>query len=64
MDELRDLEDKPHPGRPITATTDADVEIVRALIEENPWISYNEIEAETSLHPWAIRIIIIYCCTK
>ena len=53
-----DLEDKNHPGRPITATTEANIQLVRAAIENDPHISYNQIEAETSLNHWVINKII------
>jgi transposase len=52
------LEDEERIGRPITAVTTANIDIVRALIEENPHISYSQIEAETMLYPTSIHEII------
>jgi|GWRWMinimDraft_11_1066019.scaffolds.fasta_scaffold06005_2 transposase len=44
-----DINDKPRQGRPITETTPVNIDKVRAVIENDPWCSYDEIEAETSL---------------
>lgn len=55
---VEDLKDQHRPGRPITETTSANIEGVRALIEDNPWCSYDEIEAETSLSRGTIHTII------
>jgi [histone H3]-lysine36 N-dimethyltransferase SETMAR len=55
---LEDLEDNPRAGRPITATTDANVKVIRELIDNNPHITYAQIEAETSLNPDCIHRII------
>lgn len=52
------INDKERPGRPITACTNSNIKIVSELIDENPYISYTEIEAETSLHPPTIHTII------
>ncbi len=53
-----EIEDMPRSGRPITATSTENIEIVRQLIQANPYISYAEIEAESSLYPMAIHTII------
>ena len=44
-----DLKDKHRKGRPITETIHANIERVRAVIENDPWCTYDEIEAETTL---------------
>ena len=43
------LANKPRPGRPITEATPANIERVRALIDDDRYIGYSHIEAETSL---------------
>ena len=45
----KQLIDKPRPGRPITQTTTELVGKVRAVIDIDPWCSYDQIEAQTSL---------------
>ena len=52
------LEDKPRSGRPITETTIDNIDRVRVLIEEDPWCTYDEIEAQTSLSRGTIHTII------
>ena len=43
---LQDL----HPsGRRITETNTTNIQRVRTIIEENPWCTYDDIEAESSL---------------
>ena len=53
-----DLQDLERSGRPITAVTPSNIESVRCLIEGNVHISYKQIEAELSLSPPSINIII------
>jgi len=53
-----DINDKPRQGRPITETTPVNIDKVRAVIENDPWCSYDEIEAETSLSRGTIQTII------
>lgn len=55
---VEDLKDQHRPGRPITETTPVNIERVRAVIENDPWCSYDEIEAETSLSRGTIHTII------
>ena len=43
-----DLEDEERLGRPITATTSACIEVISDLIKSNPYINFDEMEAETS----------------
>ena len=52
------LADQRRSGRPKTAVTKANIQRVQDLVEENPHITYAEIEAETSLHPPAIKEIL------
>jgi transposase len=53
-----DLQDLERSGIPITAVTPSNIESVRCLIEGNVHISYKQIEAELSLSPPSINIII------
>ena len=46
---LEGLDDEERVGRPITMTTQANIELVRAVINTNPFSTYDDIEAETSL---------------
>ncbi len=53
-----DFEDDPRSGRPITAHTEDNIELLRQLIEEDPHSTYNQIEAETGLsQPVIYRIL-------
>ena len=52
------LEDQRRSGRPKTAITQDNIRLVENLVEENPHITYAEIEAETSLHPPSIKEIL------
>ena len=58
-----DLEDDERIGLPITMTTQANIEVVRAVIEANPFPTYDYIQAETSLCHGTINHI-IYDCLK
>jgi len=53
-----DIEDAFRSGRPITATTQQNISIVKDLIDNDPHISYNEIEEESGLNHWVIHEII------
>ena len=53
-----DLEDKHRKGNSITETIHANIERVRAVIENNSWFTYNEIQAETTLSRGTIEAII------
>jgi [histone H3]-lysine36 N-dimethyltransferase SETMAR len=55
---FNDLKDKHREGRPITGTTLVNIERVRVVIENDPWCSFDEIEAETSLSRGTIHTII------
>jgi len=53
-----DLKDKHRKGRPITEVTQANIERVRFVIENDKCCTYDEIEAETALSRGTIRTII------
>lgn len=44
-----ELEDEPRPGRPITETTDENIEEVRFLIDDDPQITIEEVQEQTGL---------------
>ena len=52
------LKDLPRTGRPITETNTAHIQRVRTIIEEDPWCTYDDIEAESSLSRGTIQKII------
>lgn len=52
------LEDDPRSDRPRTTLTKTNIQLVRQLIEDNPHISYDEIEAATSINQFSINQII------
>ena len=52
------VKDEPRSGRPRTALTDENIQLVREVIQENPYSTYEEIEELTSLHPPTIQTII------
>ena len=43
------VEDQPRPGRPVTETTPANIEEVRRLINDDPHLTIDEIQAETCM---------------
>ena len=43
------LKDLPRPGRSITAINQQNIDLVRNVIQFNPWCSYDAIEAKTLL---------------
>ena len=55
---LDDLKDKHRKGRPITETIHANIERVRAVIENDSLWTYDEIEAETNLSRGTLEKII------
>ena len=52
------FKDKPRPGRSITATIPDNISLVKAVIDENPYASYDEIKEGTSLCHGTINTII------
>lgn len=52
------FEDDPRSGRPITVHTKANIELVRAIIEENPHASFDILEEETSINRFTLGEII------
>jgi len=53
-----DVKDDPRSGRPVTTVTPANIERIRQLIDEDPHITYDEIEAETLINKFSIHEII------
>jgi transposase len=60
-DGREDLEDDPRAGRQQTGLTGANIELVRHVIEHNPWSTYDYIEEETMLCRGTIHNIIHGC---
>ena len=52
------LEDQRRSGRPKTAVTPDNIRRIVELIQENPHVTYNKIEAETLLHLPSIKEIL------
>jgi histone-lysine N-methyltransferase SETMAR len=52
------LEDQQRSGRPNTAVNHVNIQKIKQLVEENPHITYAEIEAETLLNPPSIQTIL------
>ena len=55
---LETLNDAPRIGHTITATIDSNIQLVRDVILDNPYCSYDEIEAQTLLTRETIERII------
>lgn len=55
------LKDEQRIGRPITEKTAVNIERVRLVIQDNPYSTFDEIEAETSLSRGTIQTIIHDC---
>ncbi|CAF3370476.1 unnamed protein product [Rotaria socialis] len=52
------IEDEPRPGRPVTETTSDNIEKVRRLIDNDPYLTIDEIQVETGLsHGTTQRIV-------
>jgi histone-lysine N-methyltransferase SETMAR len=52
------IEDEPRPGRPRATFNKANVELVRQIIIEDPHVTYDELEALTSINRFTIYEII------
>ena len=52
------LKDADRSGRPITSSTQHNIDLVKKIIDDNPYSTYDEIEAETQLSRGAIERII------
>jgi histone-lysine N-methyltransferase SETMAR len=52
------INDDPRSGRPNTAHTPANIELVRAVIDDDPHATYDDIEAETTLSRCTIHSIL------
>jgi histone-lysine N-methyltransferase SETMAR len=57
-DGREEIEDKARPGRPITETTTENIEQVRLLIDDNPYMTIEDIQEETDLSHGTIQRII------
>ena len=53
-----DVEDKERSGRPVTETTSENIEEVRSLIDDDPHVTIEEMEMQTSLSHGTIQRII------
>lgn len=53
-----EIEDKPRSGRPVSGTTEENIDWVRSLIEEDPHSTYDDLEVETELSRGTIYNII------
>ena len=56
-----DLKDDEHSGRPITVSCQAHIDLVRTVIEENPFSTYADIQEETTLCYGTIYHIVHDC---
>ncbi|CAF0953851.1 unnamed protein product [Adineta steineri] len=53
-----EAEDEPRPARPVNETTSDNVEEVRRLIENDPYLTIDKIQVETGLsHGTIVRIV-------
>ena len=55
---LESLEDKPRSGKPITIMIFENIQKAKAVIVNDPWCTYDEIEVETKLSRGTIHTII------
>ena len=55
---LEDVKDQHRIGRPITETNKSNIERVKSIIEQDPFSTYDDIEALTSLSRGTIQTII------
>ena len=53
-----EIKDKPRSGCPVTATSPIQVEHIKKIIDENPWITFDELETESSCSRNSIQRII------
>ncbi len=53
-----DIEDKPRPGRPITETTFENIEQFRLLINDDPYLTLEQLEHQTDLSHGTIHRMI------
>ena len=54
----KDIEDEPRPGRPIVSTTPENIETVRSIINDDPYITFDRLEEETDLSRFTLHTII------
>ena len=55
-----ELEDNSRSGRPVSETTENSFELIQSLIEEDPHLTYDDLEAETMLSCGTLFTIIPY----
>ena len=53
-----EVEDDDRTGRPITETTSDNIEQVRDLINDNPYVIIDELEAQSGLSPGTVQRIV------
>ena len=54
----QEIEDAPRPGRPIVSTTTENIDLVRSIINDDPYITYDRLEEETDLSRFTLHTII------
>jgi len=59
-----EIKDDPRCGRPISTYTDANIDLVRNIIEEDPHATYDIIEAQTFINRGTIFEILHYALKK
>jgi len=52
-----EIEDEPRPGRSVSKTSEENTQLVKSIIDEDPHVTYDNIEAETSLSHGTISTI-------
>ena len=57
-DGIMEIEDQPRSGRPVTGPTEANIEMVQRVIDEDPHSTYDEIEVSSSLSRGTIQTIL------
>ncbi|CAF4827459.1 unnamed protein product, partial [Rotaria socialis] len=57
-DGRKEIEDKARPDRPITGTTTENIEYVRLLIDDDPYITIEGIQARTDMSYGTVQLII------
>lgn len=58
FDELGTLEDRPKSGRPVTATTPANVQVIKKRIQRNSQLSMRKMAKDLKISPRSVRRIV------